>query len=114
VALLAAAAAGPVVEDGGVGMRVAPELVGTTPAIVECSHHDAAAPAEISFELLEPGEADDQPRMLAAGSRQGVAFEWHGGTGELTLGGATGAMFNDLQGASTRNAALKIRSCGSR
>jgi hypothetical protein len=114
VARLAAAAAGRVAEDGGDGLRIAPELVPSPPAIVECGHQTTPAPADITFELLEPGEADHQPRVLAAGSRLGVAFEWHAGTGELTLGGATGAMFTDLENAAPRSAATQIRNCGSR
>lgn len=114
VALLAAAEAGRVGEDGGGIWLIAPELINPSPPVIACDADSAPQVRQIQFEMLQPGEPDDLPRMLAAGSREGVAFEWHADRGELTLSGTTGGMFSDLESVATRNVSLVTPNCGSR
>jgi hypothetical protein len=115
IALLAASAAGPPGEYGGGAMLVAPELFAPVAPVTQCGHPPSAEPRDLTFELLDPAADAHLPRLMTQGSRT-VAFEWHASTGELTLAGATGAMFSDLETASTtsKGVALRTRSCGSR
>jgi hypothetical protein len=113
VALLAATSAGRVGEAGGVWL-VAPELLPAPRPVIPCAGDLRPSSSAISFGMLQPGEPDNLPRMLASGARTGVAFEWHADTGELTLGGTGGAMFSDLESVSTRNVSLVTPNCGSR
>lgn len=115
IALLAASAAGYHGEDGGGAMLVAPELLGPAAPVLNCGYQPAAVPRELTFETLDLADQAQMPRLMAEGSHL-VAFEWHAATGELTLVGAGGAMFSDLEYAATTkpSVALRTRSCGSR
>jgi hypothetical protein len=115
IALLTASVTGHLGGDGGGTMLVAPELLGPAAPLVKCGHEPSSEPRELTFEMLDPADHQELPRLMAEGSHH-VAFEWHESTGELTLAGATGAMFSDLGTAATtqRIVALRMRSCGSR
>lgn len=115
IALLAASAAGHRGEDGGGAMLVAPELLGPAAPIMQCDHPSRTEPRELTFEMLDLADDAELPRLMAEGPHI-VVFEWHESTGELTLTGATGAMFSDLETAATatRPVALQSGNCGSR
>jgi hypothetical protein len=115
IALLAASAGGYHGEDGGGAMLVAPELLGPAAPVLNCDYQPGAEVRELTFERLGAVDQAQLPRLMAEGSHL-VAFEWHAATGELTLVGATGAMFSDLENAATTksNVALRIRRCESR
>jgi hypothetical protein len=116
VVLLGAAQAGRVGEDGTGAMWIAPELIRSPPAVLECGQEEAETQAlELVFETLDLGdEAADLPRLTAAGTRKTVVFDWNATTGELSFNGAVPAPVFTAESVASRNFSLLARNCGSR
>ncbi len=103
-------------ENGTGAMWVAPELVASSPALVEtCSQRTGQRP-DLVFEILEPDNIEAElPRLLAMSAREVVDFEWHSATGELTFRTtAPTAVFSDLEFPAGRASAHQAAWCESR
>jgi hypothetical protein len=113
VAMLAAAHAGRVGEDGSGAMWIAPELIPPKAVGEPCVHAVRPELRDLVFEVVREGDEAEEARLVRGWPRA-VAFEWNETTSELSIAESSGPpIFDDLENAAVLRSPLQARSCGS-